>query len=165
MKYAPLVDQAISSRLISTDEYAARAPRRRLHLEAAPQRAKNKKEYRRRKFSKRSSNMSCSMVSRSLSILTEVAAHICTTPSLTSGSSISTDFSARCRSGLIIRTSMIRQCSAIFFARGESQNRQLGCLFGGLRGVCRNLRARSRFAAAGALSFHRGRRAGSREHV
>ena len=62
------------------------------------------------------------MVSRSLSILTEVAAHIYTTPSLTSDSLISTDFSARCRLDLIIRTLMILQCSAIFFVRRKSKS-------------------------------------------
>ena len=63
------------------------------------------------KFFKRSSNTSCSMASRSLSISTEVAALICTTPSLTSDSLISTDFSARCRLDLIIRTLMIRSAA------------------------------------------------------
>src|SRR5881275_144848 len=102
------------------------------------------------------------MASRSLSTSTRVGGPTYTTPSLTNASSISTDSSARCRSDSIIHTLIIPRCSAISFVR-QGQSRQLGRLLGRLRGVCGDLWARVRFAPAGALSFHRGWRNGSRE--
>jgi len=42
---------------------------------------------------------------------------------------------------------------------------EFGHLFGGLRRIRRDIFARRRFAAARALSFHRGRRARGREHA
>ena len=116
-----------------------------------------------RRFAGASSNTSCSMVSRSSSTSRRVAALICITR-LTGDSLIDLyGFFGSMPIGFNHPYFDHEDVKRDLLRAAQSQDRKLGCLLGRLRRICRNVLARRWFAAARALSVHRGRRARGRE--
>ena len=107
--------------------------------------------------------MSCSMVSRSSSISKKAAARIYTTPSDKRRlidlygffGSMPVGFNHPHFDEPEVQRDLLR-AAKVKIANSDVYSR-------GLRGICRNVRARRWSAAAGALSFHRRRRACGRE--